>query len=406
MATQPTTKTRHVMTGGDRWRLLLACQVLWTGAAACGPRQPEPSATGAVSASEPPSVGMLPVDAPPIVSMPRVPPEVYGAHGLAHALEHLQVLGEPSVFHDTAHHVFALRVLYLPSFGEPRSVRVESLGPSQNRWVSKRLRFPPPDVPEDATPRVMAGGRAFAERQVDSGWLDDDDLALLVTATRDALRRHGQHMRRQAQRAARTSEGPRRIDLDEVCLDGSIWLFELVVNGHYQAFRGPDDGCKWAPGLCGLTCRVLDLAEQASGSECRHRDWCGSSSDAELRPFSTVGHASYRTADAVLRNYVREYGEAGQHHFCVVGYTDGDDHHAWVHWREGNMWILWEPYGPEYIADPGYEANELLVSRRQLDIATDVVADPGTSTYQMSRAWAAGALRDCRHHGALFEVTR
>jgi hypothetical protein len=32
------------------------------------------------------------------------------------------------------------------------------------------------------------------------------------------------------------------------------------------------------------------------------------------------------------------------HHFCVLGYRleDGDNQ-AWVHWKEGNQLILWEP---------------------------------------------------------------
>jgi hypothetical protein len=82
-------------------------------------------------------------------------------------------------------------------------------------------------------------------------------------------------------------------------------------------------------------------------------------------------------------------------HVCVVGYRSPDATLAWVHWREGHRLILWEPGEP-------WADDALLMSRRQLDLRTDVVAtddEIGGSTYLVTRAWVRAILADCARAG-------
>jgi hypothetical protein len=93
----------------------------------------------------------------------------------------------------------------------------------------------------------------------------------------------------------------------------------------------------------------------------------------------------------------------GPQHFCVVGYNDGESRRAWVHWREGKALILWEGS-----ADPVHADDALILSRRQLDLNTDVVptsADIAGSTYRIDRLWLDRTLADCAARGTHYAVT-
>ena len=98
----------------------------------------------------------------------------------------------------------------------------------------------------------------------------------------------------------------------------------------------------------------------------------------------------------------------GQQTLCVIGYVEpksdgaGKNNVAWVYWREGNRLTQWEP------AAEGFEPKDSLKhSRRDLDLAKDVVAKPedvGSSTYKVSSAWVADVKKDCQKRGKSYEI--
>lgn len=94
----------------------------------------------------------------------------------------------------------------------------------------------------------------------------------------------------------------------------------------------------------------------------------------------------------------------GPQHFCIIGYNGAEGRTAFVHWREGNRMIAWA--GAE---DPDYFADSIKSSRRDLDLATDVVAteaDIAGSTYLVTRAWVARVQADCAAKGARYTISR
>jgi hypothetical protein len=112
-------------------------------------------------------------------------------------------------------------------------------------------------------------------------------------------------------------------------------------------------------------------------------------------------------AKEVLQVFVDERAGAGEHHFCIVGIEGASDWAAWVHWREGNRLILWEPLD-SYPGDPLLH-HDLLASRRSLDLAKDAVPDPedvGTSTYLVTRAWAESVIDTCSRVGLKVAVEK
>ena len=121
--------------------------------------------------------------------------------------------------------------------------------------------------------------------------------------------------------------------------------------------------------------------------------------------FSVEGLPAYAHARDSLQTLVDEEGEQPTNRFCVVGLVDEDGNRTvWVHWQEANALILWEPY----TADAGEEQRQDLVrSRRQLDLARDVVAagdDVQGSTYRVTRAWVDQTLDACGRAGSRFVV--
>lgn len=113
--------------------------------------------------------------------------------------------------------------------------------------------------------------------------------------------------------------------------------------------------------------------------------------------------SGYGDAAPALQMFLEKRQEVatGQpQHFCVVGTISEDGAKtAWVHWREGNMLILWEP-GDEY---------QLARSRRKLDLATDVAATEGElngSTYIVTRTWVNAITSACQRTGAHYLVEK
>ena len=120
--------------------------------------------------------------------------------------------------------------------------------------------------------------------------------------------------------------------------------------------------------------------------------------------FSVRKHAGYPAPERALEELVAQKGTVPSNHFCVVGYrrSSGDDH-AWVHWKEGRVLVLWEP-----AADVKYPAS-LTTSRRFLNLDRDVVdseADVKGSTYLVTRAWVKQVADDCTRNGDQFVVNR
>ncbi|BDC52847.1 hypothetical protein F183_A51620 [Bryobacterales bacterium F-183] len=118
--------------------------------------------------------------------------------------------------------------------------------------------------------------------------------------------------------------------------------------------------------------------------------------------FDTRSDNTFGDAAAGLRLFLearKDIPSGQQQHFCVVGTSEGDAKRAWVHWKEGNMLILWEP-GDEY---------QIARSRRKLDLMKDVVgteADLNGSTYLVTRQWADTITTACTHTGALYTVEK
>lgn len=122
-------------------------------------------------------------------------------------------------------------------------------------------------------------------------------------------------------------------------------------------------------------------------------------------PFDPRSDPAFGDARPAIRTFLASAvpRPRGPQHFCVVGYQLGDSRLAWVHWREGRILILWHgTYGPG-------RADEALVdSRRQLDLAQDVVPttdDLAGSTYRITRPWLDRTLADCRAPGIRYAVT-
>jgi hypothetical protein len=100
--------------------------------------------------------------------------------------------------------------------------------------------------------------------------------------------------------------------------------------------------------------------------------------------------------------------KAAMQHFCVIGYQlersadSSASKIAWVYWKEQNSLIYWEP------AAQGFEPKDTLIhSRRQLDLAQDVVAtqaDVGSSSYLVSRDWVNSVLKDCQKRGTRYTL--
>jgi hypothetical protein len=114
------------------------------------------------------------------------------------------------------------------------------------------------------------------------------------------------------------------------------------------------------------------------------------------RPCSIKGWAEFSQPVQALQVLAASRGREPLNHFCIVGYNESSDRYAWVYWREGNALILWEPN----VNDPMYPS--LSWSRRYLHLNKDVVnsmAEVGTSTYLVTRAWVNKVLRDCRKMG-------
>lgn len=142
---------------------------------------------------------------------------------------------------------------------------------------------------------------------------------------------------------------------------------------------------------------------------------CAASPDAHAAPpqradagratFDTRADPAFGDATTALRALVSATPSAptGENHFCVVGYRlDGGDTQAWVHWQEANRLILWEGS-----ADPAFAADTIRMSRRNLDLATDVVdseADIAGSTYLVTRAWVAEVMADCTARGTQYAI--
>jgi hypothetical protein len=95
-------------------------------------------------------------------------------------------------------------------------------------------------------------------------------------------------------------------------------------------------------------------------------------------------------------------------HFCVIGYllerpADAPSSKiAWVYWKEQNSLIYWES------AAPGSQSADTLInSRRQLDLAQDVVAtqaEVGSSSYLVTRGWVDSVLKDCQKRGVSYAL--
>ena len=61
-------------------------------------------------------------------------------------------------------------------------------------------------------------------------------------------------------------------------------------------------------------------------------------------PVSIRDRPEYPRPERTLQQLVADRGRRPSNHFCVVAYAAPDgEHHAWVHWREANALILWEP---------------------------------------------------------------
>jgi hypothetical protein len=129
------------------------------------------------------------------------------------------------------------------------------------------------------------------------------------------------------------------------------------------------------------------------------------SSEARLKPIFDVDAATgFKPVTGALKALsASQSNSKRRQHFCVIGYVgDGDARSvpakiAWVHWREKQQLVLWEP------AAEGFKSKEtLLRSRRTLDLDRDVVAtdaEVAGSSYVVSRPWVDELINDCKRRG-------
>jgi hypothetical protein len=123
-------------------------------------------------------------------------------------------------------------------------------------------------------------------------------------------------------------------------------------------------------------------------------------------PDQTPGYKPVRPALKALA--ATQPGKARAQHFCVIGYlanritNEASTSIAWVHWKEQNSLIYWES------AVQGTQPKDTLIhSRRQLDLAQDVVAtqtEVVSSSYLVSRDWVNSVLEDCKKRGVTYSV--
>jgi hypothetical protein len=91
----------------------------------------------------------------------------------------------------------------------------------------------------------------------------------------------------------------------------------------------------------------------------------------------------------------------GVQHVCLVGYEDGSDRWAQIHWQEGRRLIRWTGGHPDYPDDTtGLGRDDLHLDRDV--VATE--ADINSSTYLVTRAWADGVIADCARAGVRYTV--
>jgi hypothetical protein len=123
--------------------------------------------------------------------------------------------------------------------------------------------------------------------------------------------------------------------------------------------------------------------------------------------FRVPADPDYAHARDSLAELVAERGKQPVNHFCIIGYKPPDgEPNVWVHWVEENRLILWEPYTADAGAD---RKKDMLRSRRNLDLANDVVAsgsDLQGSTYRVTRAWVDKTLADCETAGTKYTIRK
>lgn len=86
---------------------------------------------------------------------------------------------------------------------------------------------------------------------------------------------------------------------------------------------------------------------------------------------------------------------------CAEGHPDNEYYMVWLDRRE--MFLLGWPLSKEQLKNPG------LARRKVLNLKTDVVekeADIGTSTYLVTKEWAANILFSAYIEGPQFEVAK
>jgi len=118
-----------------------------------------------------------------------------------------------------------------------------------------------------------------------------------------------------------------------------------------------------------------------------------------IHPFNVEASKAFQPVRETLEALVAQNGKVEKNNLCVIG--AGTDQ-AWVYWREANAIILWEPQRGGI--------TDLTLSRDYLNLATDAVPenDPRlpTSTYLVSKAWAAGMISECRKSGHQYEIDK
>ncbi|WP_262389633.1 hypothetical protein [Cupriavidus campinensis] len=100
-------------------------------------------------------------------------------------------------------------------------------------------------------------------------------------------------------------------------------------------------------------------------------------SEKPVGRFTVSKERHYRNPAGAIRHFLATFHKNDQrNHFCVVGYKWSDGRkQVWVHWREPQTLILWG--GSRY---PEYVHESLIMSNRHLELATDTVPTPTTST--------------------------
>jgi hypothetical protein len=154
---------------------------------------------------------------------------------------------------------------------------------------------------------------------------------------------------------------------------------------------------KIAIGLCGV------LVVLVAGGCASAQSSLPGNAPPSAEPFegavSIASDPLFGNQQETLKKLVQKKGKRGANELCVIGQDiAGGDRQAWVSWKQDQSIILWEA--------PVSGTADLALSRRYLNLRTDIAADPQGSTFIVIPAWVASLRKACDEIGQRFTIVK